>query len=120
MNEKDPAVIRPRLRIIAGKDIAFGPGKAQLLQALRATGTISGAARQTRMSYMRAWTLVHTMNSSFREPLVVALRGGRRGGGGAQLTALGREVLELYERMDKRCLAAVQPEWRRLQKLLRP
>lgn len=118
-NEKNRPSIRPRLRIHAGKDIAFGPGKAELLAALEKTGSITKAAAGLDMSYMRAWTLIRTMNSAFREPLVEAVRGGTKGGGGATLTATGRQVLELYRQMDAKCLAAIQPGWRKFQKLLR-
>jgi molybdate transport system regulatory protein len=58
------------------------------------------------------------MNRCFSEPLVDAVRGGTKGGGGARLTPAGREVLQLYRQMDDECLAAVQPQWRKLQRLL--
>ena len=120
INDKKKSSIRPRLRVDAGKNIAFGPGKAELLGALEKTGSITKAAAGLGMSYMRAWTLIRTMNSSFREPLVEAMRGGTRGGGGARLTDTGRQVLALYTQMDAKCLAVIQPIWRKFQKLLRP
>ena len=110
--------IRPRLRIVAGKNIAFGPGKADLLEALEKTGSITRAANNLGMSYMRAWTLIRTMNRCFCGPLVEAVRGGTRGGGGARLTTTGRQVLELYREMDEKCLESVQPQWRKMQRLL--
>ena len=110
--------IRPRLRIVADKNIAFGPGKAELLEALDQTGSITKAAHKLDMSYMRAWTLIRTMNRCFKGPLVDAIRGGTQGGGGAQLTPTGRQVLKLYREMDDKCLDAIQPQWRKLQKLL--
>ena len=110
--------IRPRLRIVAGKNIAFGPGKAELLEALNQTGSITKAAQQLGMSYMRAWTLIRTMNRCFEEPLVDSVRGGTQGGGGARLTDTGRQVLELYRKMDEKCMDAIQPQWRKLQRLL--
>ena len=116
--EKTKSCIRPRLRIVAGKNIAFGPGKAELLEALEDTGSITRAADKLGMSYMRAWTLIRTMNRCFCEPLVDAVRGGTQGGGGAHLTPAGRQVLQLYRQMDDECLAAVQPQWRKLQRLL--
>ena len=116
--ENTKAGIVPRLRIVTGKNIAFGPGKAELLEALEKSGSITKAAGDLDMSYMRAWTLIRTMNRCFNEPLVSAVRGGTQGGGGAHLTATGREVLALYRRMDKECMEAVQPQWRKLQKLL--
>lgn len=109
--------IHPRLRVHCGADIAFGPGKADLLEALHLTGSITKAAAQLDMSYMRAWTLIRTMNRCFSEPLVVAIRGGTEGGGGAVLTDLGREALVLYRRMERKYVSAVQPEWKKFQKL---
>jgi molybdate transport system regulatory protein len=117
-NETTKTSIRPRLRVVVGKNIAFGPGKADLLQAIEKSGSITKAAEELGMSYMRAWTLIRTMNRCFNEPLVDAVRGGTRGGGGARLTATGREVLALYREMDEECTEVIQPQWRKLQKLL--
>ena len=89
-----------RLRIFKGDDIAVGPGKVDLLEAIEASGSISGAARSLGMSYRRAWLLVDTMNRCFRAPLVEAEAGGKRGGG-ARLTRLGAEVIERYRRIER-------------------
>lgn len=85
-----------RVRLYRGEEIAFGPGKADLLAAIASQGSISAAARHMGMSYRRAWLLVDTMNRCFREPLVSSAAGGQHGGG-AQLTALGAEVLARYQ-----------------------
>ena len=119
MPKKLAREIRPRLRISCGKNIALGPGKVELLELLHETGSITLAAKRMGMSYMRAWTLIHTMNLAFKEPLVVAVRGGSKGGGGAELTATGRAALALYHTMNAKSLKALQPEWRRLKKLMR-
>jgi molybdate transport system regulatory protein len=111
--------LHPRFRILCGAAIAFGPGKADLLEALAQTGSITEASARLGMSYMRAWTLIRTMNRCFKEPLVVAIRGGTRGGGGASLSETGREVLALYRRMEAKCLDSVQPDWRKFQKLIK-
>src|SRR5690349_12162785 len=87
-----------RIRILAGSAIALGPGKADLLRAIDETGSISGAARRMRMSYRRAWLLVHTMNDCFDPPLVEAVKGGSEGGG-ARLTSTGRRVMTEYARV---------------------
>jgi molybdate transport system regulatory protein len=84
------------VRILAGSQIAIGPGKADLLRAIDETGSISAAARRMGMSYRRAWLLVHTMNECFEPPLVEAAKGGTTGGG-AQLTPTGRDVLRHYD-----------------------
>ena len=96
-----------KIRLHCGAEIAIGPGKADLLDAIRQTGSISAAARSLGMSYRRAWLLVETMNRCFKEPLVSTLAGGRHGGG-TQLTAMGEQVLRRYRELCARALAAVQ------------
>ncbi len=108
---------QPRLRILLGSAIAMGPGKADLLQAIEAEGSITGAARRMGMSYRRAWLLVEVMNESFRGPLVETARGGRRGGG-ARLTPLGRQALERYRDMEAKAAASVQSDMAAFRRLL--
>ena len=76
----------------------FGPGKAELLEAIARTGSISEAARSMGMSYRRAWLLVDSTNRLFRQPVVTAGPGGQRGGG-ATLTTFGRQVLRRYRHL---------------------
>lgn len=90
--------IHCQIRVTRGDDIAIGPGKMDLLQAIRDAGSISGAARHMKMSYRRAWLLVETMNQCFEQPLVETATGGRSGGG-AQLTAAGEKMLSSYTAM---------------------
>lgn len=106
-------VLSPRLRVLHGTDIALGPGKVALLDAIEESGTLAGAAQALGMSYMRAWKLVQTMNACFREPLVETSRGGHQHGK-AGLTDTGRRVRELYRSMEETCLQAVQPSWEEL------
>ncbi|MBU6402332.1 MAG: LysR family transcriptional regulator [Verrucomicrobia bacterium] len=112
-----PTVLRPRFRVLCGSNIALGPGKVELLTLIRTTGSIARAAKRMGMSYMRAWLLIQTMECCFRQPLVHALRGGKRGGG-AKLTATGKQALALYHRMQTESLRATRQSWRNLQKLL--
>lgn len=110
--------LRPRIRIV-GDDgtIVLGPGKADLLDAIARTGSIRAAAGELGMSYMRAWTLVRTMNAAFRAPLVEKERGGSSQGG-AQLTASGRKVLDLYRKIETKSAAATEPLWKKMKELL--
>jgi len=94
---------RATLRLYYGK-LVFGPGKADLLQAIAEEGSISAAGRRMGMSYKRAWSLVEEMNDAFAEPLVLSARGGAHGGG-AQLTATGQAVLAEYRALLARLLA---------------
>jgi len=92
------AEIQCRVRVTRGDDIAIGPGKMDVLAAIRDAGSISGAARRMGMSYRRAWLLVETMNSCFERPLVETATGGKSGGG-ARLTPDGERVLSRYTTM---------------------
>ncbi len=100
---------RLRLRLMAGEEIAIGPGKADLLSAIEETGSISAAGRRLDMSYRRAWLLVETMNRCFRAPLVEAAKGGPKGGG-ARLTKLGAKVLKSYRLMESKAEKAISGE----------
>jgi molybdate transport system regulatory protein len=108
----------PRFRVLRGREIALGPGKADLLAAIGRRGGLRSAAEDLSMSYMRAWKLVRTMNASFREPLVQLSRGGASGGG-ARLTKEGTEVLALYRRIERAGVAAAAAPWKRLRARLR-
>jgi len=95
---------RLRLRILFDGAM-LGPGKAELLEHIRETGSIAAAGRRMDMSYKRAWSLVEEMNAAFRDPLVTSTRGGP-GGGGAQLTESGTRVLTLYHQIVASAQAA--------------
>ena len=88
---KEPGV-RTKLFIA---DETIGLGKIDLLEKLGEVGSISAAARQMGMSYKRAWFLLNSMQSGFREPLFVAERGGSQRGG-TTLTPLGADLIRRY------------------------
>ncbi|MBK0398838.1 LysR family transcriptional regulator [Limibaculum sp. M0105] len=107
-----------RLRLVLAPDIAIGPGKADLLDGIRDTGSIAAAGRRLGMSYKRAWLLVETMNRCFRSPLVEATKGGSKGGG-AMLTPLGTEVLARFRKLEAAAFSAGSVEIDALSALLR-
>ena len=83
------------IRIDFGAFGYLGPGKIALMELIARHGSIAAAGKEMGMSYRRAWLLVDEINRIFREPLVCKQTGGS-GGGGAQLTQLGREVIDRY------------------------
>ncbi|MBC7492180.1 MAG: LysR family transcriptional regulator [Novosphingobium sp.] len=80
---------------MCGDEIAMGPGKADLLDAIIAHGSISAAAKAMGMSYRRAWLLVDAMNRCWTGPLVETVAGGSKERG-ARVTPLGQDVLQRY------------------------
>jgi molybdate transport system regulatory protein len=88
-----------RFRIDFAKGAYIGPGKIDLLEAIRASGSLSQAARDLGMSYRRAWLLVDSMKSAFREPVTLANKGGK-GGGGVALTTFGERLIKSYRAIE--------------------
>jgi molybdate transport system regulatory protein len=107
------------LRLGFGEAGALGPGKVRLLELVEETGSISAAGRSMGMSYRRAWLLVDSVNRCFREPVVVTRLGGSKGGG-AGLTAFGREVVRHYRAMEEEAQHALADHLRALEQALAP
>lgn len=91
----------PRLRVLIAELTALGPGRATLLEHIGHAGSISAAARAMGMSYRRAWLLVEATNAAFVSPVVMTSTGGS-GGGGAQLTPFGHEILARYRALEQK------------------
>jgi molybdate transport system regulatory protein len=109
---------RVRLRVLVDEGLMIGPGRAELLEGIAATGSIAEAGRRLGMSYQRAWSLVRSLNAGFATPLVQRQRGGS-GGGGAQLTAVGVRVLETYRAIERDAQRALDRRAARLAALRR-
>ena len=90
-----------RFRVVLRPGFALGPGKADLLQAIAETESLTAAAARFGMSYKRGWTLVRELNAAFARPLVETEKGGAGGGGGARLTPLGKRILGRYREMER-------------------
>jgi molybdate transport system regulatory protein len=106
------------LRILGPGSPAMGPGKAELIARIEATGSISAAARDMGMSYRRAWQLVEAINLSFSEPVVVTAIGGKRGGG-ASVTEFGRQLIAQFHAMEETASAAIADDLARFTQHLR-
>ena len=91
--------LKIKAQLYCGDELAMGPGKADLLEAIAREGSISGAGRAMGMSYRRSWLLVDGMNRCWQEKLVETVAGGGHGRG-ATLTATGRAVLSAYRALE--------------------
>jgi molybdate transport system regulatory protein len=98
-----------QIRVVTSSGDWLGPGKADLLEGIAATGSIASAGRRMGMSYKRAWSLAEVLNTMFALPLIETSRGGAEGGGAA-LTGAGARVLALYRDMQAKGEAAVAAE----------
>ena len=92
--------LKIKIQIYCGDEIAMGPGKADLLDAIASEGSISAAGRKLKMSYRRCWMLVDVMNRCWTAPLVATSTEG------AAMTAFGRQVLEQYRSLQNAAASA--------------
>ena len=96
-NAMTPAI---RIRIDFSDNVNLGPGKIALLEAIKATGSISDAARSLGMSYRRAWMLIDSMKQGFSEAVTVSSTGGK-GGGGARVTPFGVSMIKQFRLLER-------------------
>jgi molybdate transport system regulatory protein len=100
-------MLRPHVSI--GDAITFGPGKIELPRKVGEGHSISSAARALGMTCKKAWILVDTPNRGFEKPVVETASGGK-GGGGAHLTPLGKELVARYLALQAKVEAASRAE----------
>ncbi|MDQ5849588.1 MAG: LysR family transcriptional regulator [Pseudomonadota bacterium] len=96
---------------------AMGPGKAELIDRIAETGSISAAARAMGMSYRRAWQLVEALNKDYRQPIISTAIGGERGGG-AKVTPFGKRVVALFRSMEDKASAAISADLQRFNRYI--
>jgi len=118
-SDKVDAMATLSLRVDFEGAESVGPGKIRLLELLKETGSIAAAGRAMDMSYRRAWLLIDALNHAFRQPVVATKLGGN-GGGGAELTQFGEELVAHYRDMETAANAALRPHLSALQRALAP
>lgn len=77
----------------------FGPGVYSLLKKVMSLGTIKDAAKSLGMSYRFAWGLLKKAEQKIGQPLIHSHKGGKRGGGGAELNQVGINFIEHFEKI---------------------
>lgn len=110
--------LKLKMQLFCGEEIAMGPGKADLLEAIAAHKSISAAGRALGMSYRRTWLLVDTMNRCWQQPLVETLVGGGTERG-ARVTDTGRAVLGAYRALEAQLEGTAKPAVLELAAMLR-
>jgi molybdate transport system regulatory protein len=96
-------------------ELAIGPGKVALLEAIAQTGSLTSAAKRLNMSYRRAWLLMDETNRCLVGPAVETAAGGSQGGG-TRLTPVGTDLVNRYRALEQQTATAVA---RQLESVLR-
>jgi molybdate transport system regulatory protein len=92
--------IKGHIWIENSKGHLIGPGRKELLEAIRDNGSIKLAARAMKMSYRHAWEIINELNRISIKPIVIKNTGGKNGGG-AVVTKEGENLIATYEKLNK-------------------
>jgi len=82
-----------------GKPV-LGKGGAEILEGINTEKSLTKAAQKVGMSYRYVWNYIQKIEKAIGEPIVETYKGGKTGGGGAQLTELGRSLLAEYRQLE--------------------
>lgn len=83
------------------KGYVFGEGIFKLLEKIQELGTLRSASEELAMSYRQAWGMIKQTELRIGRPLLKTRKGGPHGGGGAELTAEARLLMEKYLEIKK-------------------
>jgi len=100
------AHLKPRHKLWLNWNGAFlmGPRYLRFLEAVERTGTIRAAGREVGWSYRTCLNRIRAMERVLDAKVLTTTRGGRRGGGGARLTADARRLKRLFARWRRTAL----------------
>jgi molybdate transport system regulatory protein len=92
--------LRSRHWIVNEKgDIVIGEGRREIFENIEKTGSINQTAKIMKMSYKAVWSKIKATEDAVNMRLVE-----RNRKQGSQLTREGKELLEKYASLNKRCL----------------
>ena len=98
MSKKSPAEVQAKIWIERDGKIVFSDWRAELLQAIEETGSLSGAAARMDVPYRTAWYKLKEIEGQLGVRLVVTHSGGSDGGG-SSLTPEGQDILRRFQRI---------------------
>jgi molybdate transport system regulatory protein len=82
-----------------GKPV-LGKGGAEIFEGINTEKSLTKAAQKVGMSYRYVWNYIQKIEKAIGEPIVETYKGGKAGGGGAQLTDLGKSLLAEYRQLE--------------------
>ncbi len=80
-----------------GKPI-LGKGGIDILRAIKKTGSLTNACKETGMSYKFAWEYVKRIDTTMKG---VSMKKGGRNAGGSTLTPEMEELMKIYEEAEQ-------------------
>jgi len=108
--------IKSRIWIESDDNVLLGEGRVHLLKAIQETGSLSKAAKSLKISYKKAWHLLDSVNKSAKKPVTINSIGGK-GGGGAELTDYGKNLVKAFDDINKNCWAFLDKQLEKIEAL---
>jgi len=94
--------IRLKVNIVNDRGEPFmGPGPLQLLEEIRRHKSANSAAREMRLSYVKALKMLNRLERNVGRQLFIRKRGGNQRGG-TELTSYAERYVEEYGRLQER------------------
>ena len=112
MEEKEET-LRQKLRYdmrlrVSRTDHAFGPGVAELMEHVEATGSLSKGCKCMQMAYSKGWKILKRAEEDLGIPLVQGNRGGK-----TVLTPEGKEFLKRYRKFEQEVRAGADASFQK-------
>ena len=98
-NKVCPFTIGGQLWLQKSNEVFLIRESVELIKEIEKLGSILQAAKKINISYQKAWNLIDQANRNARLPLVKRKRGGNAGGG-AEVTAEGRKLIEQFDQLQ--------------------
>jgi molybdate transport system regulatory protein len=98
LSKKSPAAVQAKIWIEREGKVVFSDWRAELLQAIEETGSLSGAAARMDVPYRTAWYKLKEIEGQLGMRLVTTHSGGSDGGG-SSLTPEGQDILRRFQRI---------------------
>lgn len=90
-----------QLLISRDNGIIMGKGRMDILDSIDRTGSINKTSKELKMSYKSVWSKIRTSEKNYGKPIVHADKKK-----GTRLTQEGRQLLERYRELNRRCMAS--------------
>lgn len=104
-------IARSNFWIERDDEVVLSDWRVSLLEAIEATGSISGAAETLGVHYRLAWSRLREMEKRLGTKMTASQAGGE-GGGGTQLTPAAREYVRRWRKFSQGLEQIVQEHFR--------
>ena len=106
-------IVKNRIWLEGNEGTFLGNGRIKLLHLIHKTGSIKKAAKELKMSYRKAWSLLDSMNKQAKDAYLIKSSGGS-GGGGTEVTEAGLKAIENFKSLDQKCQQFLNEELKKM------